>query len=208
MLTAHAYLQRSKSAAGQRGVVLLVALIVLVAMTLAGIALVRSVDVANVIAGNLAFQQSATLSGDTGVESAVAWLETTATSSPTSLHNDDATNGYYANGSNASRSPAAGVSWDTFWVNTYTSSNSRQLPLDSTSGNQASYVIDRLCSAAGSPSGGAGCMGSPQVTTATGNEEEAGNIQLNAPSLVYYRITVRIVGPRNTVSYVQAIVAR
>jgi Tfp pilus assembly protein PilX len=40
----------------QQGVVLLMALIMLVALTLAGIALVRSVDTTNLIAGNLAFK--------------------------------------------------------------------------------------------------------------------------------------------------------
>src|SRR4051794_33864237 len=48
----------------QQGVVLLIALIVLVAMTLAGIGLVRSVDTGNMVAGNLAFKQGATLAGD------------------------------------------------------------------------------------------------------------------------------------------------
>ena len=69
---------RGRSAAPiarQRGVVVLVAIIVLVVMLLAGIALVRSIDTTNVIAGNLAFQQSATHSADTGVEAAIAWLE-------------------------------------------------------------------------------------------------------------------------------------
>ena len=45
------------------------------------------------------------------------------------------------------------------------------------------------------------------ITTATGNAEEAGEIQLNAPSEVYYRITARVDGPRNTVSYIQVVVA-
>jgi Tfp pilus assembly protein PilX len=40
-----------------RGAVLFIALIVLVAMTLAGIAIMRSVDTATLIAGNLAFKQ-------------------------------------------------------------------------------------------------------------------------------------------------------
>src|SRR5450830_1873633 len=60
----------------QRGVIMLIALITLVAMTLAAIALVRSVDTTNIIAGNLAFQQSATNAGDIGSEKAIQWLET------------------------------------------------------------------------------------------------------------------------------------
>ena len=40
----------------QRGTMLIIALIVLVAMTLAGIATMRSVDTATVMAGNIAFR--------------------------------------------------------------------------------------------------------------------------------------------------------
>ncbi len=49
---------------GQRGVALFFALICMVAIMLAAVMLVRSVDTATLIAGNLAFQQSATRSGD------------------------------------------------------------------------------------------------------------------------------------------------
>ena len=44
----------------QRGIVMIVALVVLVAMTLAAIALTRTVYTSNIVAGNLAFQQAAT----------------------------------------------------------------------------------------------------------------------------------------------------
>src|SRR6478736_8953259 len=58
----------------ERGAILFVALIVLVAMSLAGIALMRSVDTNVLIAGNLAFRQGATAGGDWGVEDARAWI--------------------------------------------------------------------------------------------------------------------------------------
>ncbi|MFA7269078.1 MAG: hypothetical protein WC073_07025 [Sterolibacterium sp.] len=189
--------------ARQRGVVLMIALIVLVAMTLAGLALMRSVDTANIIAGNMAFQQSATHSGDAGVEAAVVWL--TANNNNVTLNNDDATNGYAAAGNNAAQNPAAGQSWDAFWTQTL-AARSRTLPSDG-AGNTVAYVIDRLCAFAGSPTGGASCSTSPMVNAATGNSEESGELQMAGRSLVYYRITSRVAGPRNTVSYVQAIVA-
>ena len=58
----------------QQGVILFIALIVLVAMSLAGIALMRSVDTNVLVAGNLAFRQANTAYGDTGVEAARTWL--------------------------------------------------------------------------------------------------------------------------------------
>lgn len=58
----------------QRGVVLLIALIVLVAMTLAAIGMMRSVDTGNVIAGNLAFQQATSQASDAGTSKAFSDL--------------------------------------------------------------------------------------------------------------------------------------
>ncbi len=189
---------------GQAGVVLIIALLVLVAMSLAAIALVRSVDTHTVIAGNLAFRQSATHSGDTGVEAAIVWLNTNRNSGV--LDNDDASNGYAANGSNPAQSPSAGQSWNSYWASTLVARPPYALAADS-AGNTVSYVIDRLCNNAGPKASGAACIASPVVAAAAGNAEEAGEKQLNAPSVVYYRITVRVAGPRNTVSYVQSVVS-
>ena len=182
---------------------LIIAIIVLVAMTLAALALVRSVDTNNVIAGNLAFQQAAVHSGDAGVETATAWLVNPT--SATLLIADSPTNGYAANGSDPSKSPSAGQTWDAYWAATL-AARSIALSTDS-AGNTVSYVIDRLCLFAGTTMGGASCIASPVVTSATGSEEEAGGKPLNAPSVVYYRITVRVDGPRNTVSYVQSVIS-
>src|SRR5436190_18512507 len=80
------------SAARQRGVVLVIALIVLVAMTLVAIGTLRSVDTSNVVAGNLGFKQ-ATLNGtDQAVETAYRYLATNLGS--TTLVNDNTAAGY------------------------------------------------------------------------------------------------------------------
>lgn len=191
-----------KIPARQSGVVLIIALIVLVAMTLAGIALMRSVDTSNLIAGNLAFQQAATHSGDAGIEKAIDWLQTV--NNGTTLNDSDPTNGYAADGSDPSRSPAAGQSWDSYWVASRVARPSKDLVADSSS-NQVSYVIDRMCLTA-APKMEAKCTTSPVVNVAL-NNDEGPELPLTRASVVYYRITARIAGPRNTVSYVQAIVS-
>ncbi len=60
--------------ARQKGVVLLITLIMLVAMTLAAIALMRSVDTSNLVAGNMAFEQSSLNVADLGTEQAITYL--------------------------------------------------------------------------------------------------------------------------------------
>lgn len=183
----------------ERGVVLLIALIVLVAMTLAGIALVRSVDTTNIIAGNLSFQQAATHSADIGIETAINWLENNNAGALLDVNNTG--QGYLA----SRQDPAAGQSWDAFWT-AVLQANAVTLPTDA-AGNTASYVIQRMCNAVGpSTTPATGCAVSPVVSSSTANSSDAGSIELQFTGQVYYRITTRVVGPRNSVSYVQAIV--
>src|SRR5476651_696590 len=76
----------------QGGVVLLIALIVLVAMTLAGIGMMRSIDAETLVAGNIGFREAAVATADTGIESARTWLLANATS----LNADNAAMGYFS----------------------------------------------------------------------------------------------------------------
>lgn len=64
----------------QRGVVLLITLVVLVAMMLAGIGMMRSVDTGNLIAGNVAFREAALQASDVGMSAAFGQLLAVATS--------------------------------------------------------------------------------------------------------------------------------
>lgn len=195
--------------ARQRGVILLMTLIALVVMTLAALALTRSADTTSIIAGNLAFQQSATQAADLGVEAAVDWLE--ARNGPT-LYASDTAHGYKASG----QDPSSGQSWDAFWT-AVLSNQKVTLATDSTTGNTVSYAIQRLCygaNAEGNAPGaaGTGCFLSPGVCSlgASGGSMGGGGAMgcpKTANNQVYYRITVRIDGPRDTMNYVQAIVA-
>ncbi|MBS1230997.1 MAG: hypothetical protein H6R17_4274 [Proteobacteria bacterium] len=179
--------------AGQRGVVLLIALIVLVALTLAGVALIRSVDTTNLIAGNMSFQQSAIQSGEKSTEDAVAWLLTSSTSD---LNNDNATNGFRAQRAD----PATGVSWDAFWTATL-AAQAKTLPQD-VAGNTVSYVIHRLCDGVG-PTSTVNCSLSLEKP-----RDSKGDPTAFPETKTYYRITTRIAGPRRTVAYIQTIVTR
>ncbi|HEY8070195.1 MAG TPA: hypothetical protein VIF38_15035 [Burkholderiales bacterium] len=190
--------------ARQRGVVLMIALIVLVAMTLAGIALMRSVDTTSLIAGNLAFQQAATSSGDTGTEAAITWL--TANNTAGYLWNNTPSQGYMAQ----RQDPVTGQSWDSFWTSVINPPGGPSLVTSlgqDQAGNTVSYVIQRLCNGTGDPtSPGVDCAAPQSVAQATSSSKGAGAVALLYNSSIYYRITTRIAGPRNTVSYVQVVV--
>lgn len=189
----------------QQGVVLFVSLIILVAMTLAGIALMRSVDTNVLIAGNLAFRQANTMYADTGVEAARAWLSANVAS----LNNNQPAGAlhYWANyqeGLNflgTAVAPAVNYNWD------QAATVAAPDPAYT-----IAYVIHRLCGGSGPPAdASAKCMqasaggGSGSSGLGTKGVVHYGVQALPGISSTYYRVTVRVRGPRNTLSYVQAI---
>lgn len=205
----------------QSGVVLFIALIVLVAMTLAGIALVRSVDTGNIIAGNLAFKQGATLAGDAGTEAGITWLQAVAGSS--SSYADQAAAGYYSTSQDtldmtgSSNDPnRARVDWD------FNSCSGAIIPtqisacitpapaISAGAGNTVTYIIHRLCQSPGDPNSiGNSCANykSTSSTSPKKGELKYGDDKRFEPlPKEYYRITSRTVGPRNTVSFVETII--
>lgn len=200
----------------QSGMVMMFALIILVLMALGGLALIRSMDTSNMIAGNMAFQQAAINSADAGIESANAWLQTN-NAVPGTLNNSIPAAGYTASTPNI----AANQTGEAFW-NALSASGICWLPVaggacstvagaptgvPDAAGNTVAYMIQRLCNGTGSPAG-AGCAVMPGTGTTQGNDEGAGEELLVTPSQsLYYRITVRVTGPRNTVSFVQAVVS-
>jgi Tfp pilus assembly protein PilX len=188
----------------QRGVILFVALIVLVAMTLTGIALIRSVDTNVLVAGNLAFRQGATAAADWGIEAARTYLKTTLAANKSVLDGDNPAAAYYA-------------TWQTGldMVGTTTSpfnwSGASQLVGTDSAGNEVRYVLHRMCEASGATtaanancvkaSGSGGATGADGSTKATVSYSA---LALPSSTVVYYRVTVRVLGPRNTLSFVQA----
>jgi Tfp pilus assembly protein PilX len=188
----------------QQGVVLFIALIILVAMSLAGIALMRSVDTGTVIASNLAFRQSTTYVGDLGVEAARAWLRTRT---PTQLRDDALTPGsqaYYAkwDGGNI----LTGIDWGATGPSVEVTSGPHVPP----AGFSVRYVIHRLCQETGNPADtDTRCVKTFGTAggSSTGSKGAAtyGGYALSAPVAAIYRITVQVTGPRNSRSFVQTV---
>ena len=194
----------------QGGVVILLVLIVLLAMTLGGLALMRSMDTSNLIAGNMAFQQAATQAADTGVEAAVAWLETNNAGG--GLNSNLPSLGYTASTVNMTASQVGSAFWSALSASGVCRLGASRACVVSDyfdpnkGGNAVSYMIQRLCDGAGSPSSTACAI--PQVSAGgSGNNEGAGDTTITRVTAVMYRITVRVDGPRNTTSYVQALVS-
>lgn len=191
----------SKARGRQAGVSLIIAMIAVVAMTFAGLALMRAVDTGNVISGNLAFRQATLNATDVGVEASITALDTIVATSLDANSPASCAVGacnYYA----IKQDPvdAAGVPTVINWtvvpkaVTTVDSSYAVQ------------YVIDRLCDGPSPVTDvTAKCM---HTTDSTVGSKKAGSVSFTSANQVYYRVTVRVVGPRNTISLVQALYSR
>jgi Tfp pilus assembly protein PilX len=200
---------RAGMPARQEGIVLIIALIVLVAMTLAGIGMVRSIDTGTLVAGNIGFRESAVATADTGIEAARTWLM----NNRNLLTTDIPSSGYYSSrqdGIDFTGNLSANGAPQVDWGGTNPSAPVKAFSagsLDAT-GAPVYYVINRLCSIPGSiNAAGQSCAYSQ--TSGIGSTQQAADYSsygLTVKNLVYYRITARVNGPKNTVSYVQAVI--
>lgn len=202
----------------QSGVVLFLALIVLVAMTMAGIAMVRSVDTSNLIAGNMSFQQGAVQEADLGIEAAMVKLPgITNRAANIAPH-------YYAVMQSTATTPALGSNGAPSYINNMSRTDPKSTAdVHATSdgfsalGNRVRIVIERMCNTFDPGTG-------VQTIPSTDAEVKANCLTVDFNALdtssmdhlkvklnpvmtgnVYYRVTTRVDGPKNTVSMTQAI---
>lgn len=200
----------------QRGVVLFIALIALVVIMLAAVALVRSVDTGNLIAGNVAFRRAATSSADSGLEAARTWLltndqanqATTPFTDPNHFFNvSQPANGYYSN-----EDPTLDVTAASFWTDVNTvkiggtaAANAAVTSDIDAGGNTVRYIIQRMCRQANQILTDANCVFSDAENDNDSHDIPKPLAEKSGPS-VMYRVTARVTGPRNTISFIQAFI--
>jgi type IV pilus assembly protein PilX len=209
----------------QSGVALIMVLIMLTAMAIAGVALVRVVDSANVISGNFAFRQSTLNIADLGVEAAAADLVAIPAAAkgalwPVGCAAPGPPNCRYfpvrsinlpnLNCRNAPFPQGCGLDGKGLPVRGNTTAITDP-PLQDINwdgndpvpgvplGYTIRYVIDRQCNVAA-----AGPNDCSNDTPLTPVSKKAGGGGLPAPDgIIFYRVTVQVTGPRNTQSHVQ-----
>ena len=195
----------------QRGIVMFIALLVMVALSLAGIALIRSADTATTVSGNLAFKQAAVYAVDRSVEQAVkALFDPTAdpsVSSPTIVNKDVdlAAENYFAcvqaAGGGCLPPNAAIPEIPTVLTTSTLAKTLTRVASNDGADNVGYYVIERMCATAGAASSNCNlALGS--LGADAGTQHYEGIVR---PGGAFYRVTVRVEGPRNTVAYAQTI---
>jgi Tfp pilus assembly protein PilX len=183
----------------QEGVVLMISLIMLVAMSLAGVALMRSVETAVIVAGNFAFKEAGIQVADRGVQEAARWIS--VNSGGNVLYNDNAPAGY------SSSLPA--VDPDYFDIDAWSSSVLMNSGTPDASGNIVRYVIHRMCTLPATPWDDPlnECGKQTSRATSEGGSKRRDAPQFEGPPILYYRVTTRVDGPRNTVTVIQTSIA-
>lgn len=192
----------------QKGVVLVIALIALLAISLAGIALMRTVDTSNVVSGNIAFDEAAIQLSDIGAEQAYNEILGNLSSNPNGCQlvlancpvNSAGQSYFYPNVAAIDTStklpaPTGGLNWS--------DSLAVSMPGDSTASYSVRYIVERMCGTAITgvagddtasfliPATFAKCRATPIYDSNTG-------APTGGTGKMFYRVTVQVSGPRNT----------
>lgn len=205
------FARATRNATRQRGIVVFVALIAVVLLSLAAVGLMRSVHTNTLVVGNIAFRQAAQAMASAAVERAV--FDMFAPSATIAdLRTSDLGRNYYAvlqPGQDQHGIPAAlqGGSL-TSTPPGYPVGAQVIRDKETLSGNDihvAYYVIERMCTPDVLPSGtadGRYCeMIPPKQSNAKETQLKKG---IALPNIPYYRLTVRVDGPGNSVAFSQA----
>jgi Tfp pilus assembly protein PilX len=182
----------------QRGLSLIVVLIVLTLLALAGFGAMRSVDTGNVIAGNFAFQQAATHASDRAVTDSLNNLSGIVLGGG---GNADVANRYAAVRSTAldARGIPTAINWSQVACNDETGAIVGNCDLDA--GNfRVQYFIERLCSATPTLTDVADIRAKCEYEPSAG----AGAV---ATIALRYRVLIRVRGPRGTESWYETMLS-
>jgi type IV pilus assembly protein PilX len=189
----------------QRGIALFVALIAMVILSLAGIALVRSVDTTNSVATNIAFRQASVGPISNAIEVAIYNLFKAPLASRISQGANDLNRSYYATLQPLEKQngvPAV-LSGDYATMSAAYSSAGLSPPVvDGVTLMEVRSVIERICNTAGGVTIGT-CDTLPPKVSSAGTDNKYKGIPL--PPIPNFRVTVRVDLPNsNTVSHAQA----
>lgn len=190
-----------RARAGQGGIVMWVALVVLIVMSLAGLAMMRQMGTGISVAGNVAFKQNATSTADVGTEAARAWYTVQPTAT---LEADDAARGYYATWSGTWGTTVDPTQFN--WATGAATATVGAGAADTAMGNTSQYIIQRLCQNPGSVQANTQvCSDLEDDTSRPKGSFDYSSSPLPPSFKPYFRVTTRVVGPRNTVSFTQVI---
>jgi type IV pilus assembly protein PilX len=197
----------------QQGVVLVILLIALVAISLAGVALLRTVDTSNVVSGNIAFNEAALQLSDVGAELAYTDINS-------NLYNIFTNSAIPVCLSDVTLCPKNTAGQSYFYPNYFSISTTTKLPIsssgaalamsdpvsvslpgDTTPSYSIQYIIERMCIGTASTQEVATftkCRAVPDYSGGVLMPINTSASGLPSYGKLFFRITVQVSGPRNT----------
>ncbi|KAF7599125.1 MAG: hypothetical protein CGU28_14755 [Candidatus Dactylopiibacterium carminicum] len=186
----------------QKGVILLITLLVMVVLLIASVALLRSFDTSMQLSGSLAFKRDLVNQGERGMARAIAAFDSGPLQTESARQGNISSSNYSASilPSNSKGIPKALLS-----ASEYTAAGMTGTDI-SDNGVIIRTIIDRQCSNTGTFST-ATCVYLPGYSD-TGGSAHLANKRAGAEYTPVYRVSVRVDGPRNTQVFLQSTLVR
>jgi type IV pilus assembly protein PilX len=193
----------------QRGMVMVITLVVLVLLMLGAVTVFRSSDASGALSGQMALRRDLKNEGERGIANAITLLKSGALQTEASRYNSALASNYSAtllntNGNNAQGLPDALMLSDA----DFTATGMTAGTLDATTKASVRTVIDRMCSATGAPDDTKCVRLELDCSGKGGQDQPKMGGQVIKCSGTAYRISVRVDGPRSTQAFFQAVVAQ
>lgn len=172
----------------QTGSSLIMVLVVLTILLISIMAYVQSTETSNIIAGNITFKAAANDAAEIGIDQAGDELAT-QTNMDTPISNR-----YYP------------IQLTTDVNGLPANFNWTPIPATTLNGYSIQHITERLCRGNLPVQNITSQCNVGQLTAPSSNK--LGAAVYNSGNTVYYRVTVRVTGPKNTLTFVQAILAK
>lgn len=170
----------------QRGVTMIIVLILMSVMLLGGIALSRMTEIGTLASGNSAFREASLQASEIGVNSAYAAIKTLAD------ENSNSGSWYFATTLAQDGNGIPNATWTS-------------APEVAVGAYSVRYIVDRICTGVmpvTEPLRQCLVKQVPQLESATDRE------RLDPPTARQFRITVRVTGPKDTQAWVQSLITK
>lgn len=181
---------RTPSLRSQRGVTILVVLVLLAVMLLGGLAMARMTETRTLASGNTAFREATLQVSEVGVNEAYASLQAAGFA-----EDGNAGNWYWA----------TTQAVDAHGIPTGPNVDWNLAPQLTVGSYRVSYVVERLCTVTPLTDTLRECLVRevPQMVS-----NKVGQEPLDPPNARQFRITVRVLGPKDTQTWIQSLVTR
>jgi Tfp pilus assembly protein PilX len=170
----------------QRGMTMIIVLVLLAVMLLGGMALARMTEIGTLASGNAAFREASLQASEIGINTAYAAVR--------ALTDENSNSGswYFATAQTLDSNGVPTVAWDS-------------APEVVVGAYRVRYVVDRVCTGAmpvTDPLKQCLVKQVPQIETRTDRERP------DPPTARQFRVTVRVTGPKDTQAWVQSLITK